>query len=287
VHVLASVARSSSAGTLTMLLPTRSSDSRPDGRLHGPRREQADLVDGRVDASDRRSDDGVTVDGRMRRHECPGEAVVARLRGVQTAQLVEVRVGGDHAEGGVRERVLGGRDDGTVAPVAAPTGPSATGPAVAASHAARPSAGPGRTVGSPRPRSKSPAPTTMGTTPAEVATPMPRSSQNRITPSQAASPNAEPPVSTSASSRATRRWGSRRAHSRVAGDPPRTSPEATVPAGKSTTVQPVAARASVQCPTRTPATSVITRAWTRSRESPGGAHGETRALTGSRAGRDG
>jgi L-aminopeptidase/D-esterase-like protein len=43
----------------------------------------------------------------------------------------------------------------------------------------------------------------------------------------------------------------------LAGAPPRTSPEATTPSGNSTTVHPVRATGSVQCPTRTPATSVI------------------------------
>ena len=44
----------------------------------------------------------------------------------------------------------------------------------------------------------------------------------------------------------------------LTGTPPRTSPDATVPAGSSATVHPVRATGSVQCPTRTPATSVIT-----------------------------
>ena len=85
---------------------------------------------------------------------------------------------------------------------------------------------------------------------------MPRSSQNRITPSADARPNAEPPVSTTASMRATVRDGSSSAISRAAGAPPRTSPDATVPSGNSTTVQPVRATSSVQCPTRTPSMSV-------------------------------
>ena len=81
----------------------------------------------------------------------------------------------------------------------------------------------------------------------------------RMTPSAAASPKAEPPLRTTASSRSTVRWGSSSASSRDAGAPPRTSPDATVPSGSSTTVQPVRPPASVQCPTRTPGTAVITR----------------------------
>src|SRR5690606_41782394 len=82
--------------------------------------------------------------------------------------------------------------------------------------------------------------------------------ENGGTPAAGAGPNAEPPVSTTAPSRVTVRVGSSSAVSRAAGAPPRTSPEATVPSGSSTTVQPVRARRSVQCPTRTPGTSVIT-----------------------------
>src|SRR5881409_1201826 len=87
---------------------------------------------------------------------------------------------------------------------------------------------------------------------------MPLSSQKRMTPSAVARPKAEPPLSATASMRATRRSGSSRSHSRVAGAPPRTSPDATVPAGSKQTVQPVRATGSVQCPTRTPGMSVIT-----------------------------
>src|SRR6516164_8362283 len=97
----------------------------------------------------------------------------------------------------------------------------------------------------------------MGTGPANVGKPMPRSSHQRTTPSQAASPNADPPVSTTALMDSTVRPGSSSAHSRVPGAAPRTSPEAVVPAGRSTTVQPVLASASVQWPTRTPGTDVI------------------------------
>ena len=103
-----------------------------------------------------------------------------------------------------------------------------------------------------------PSAATIGTGPAPVGNPAPRSSHHRITPSAADNPKAEPPVSSTASSRSTVRPGSRSESSRLAGAPPRTSADATVPSGRSTTVQPVAAVGSVQCPTRTPSTSVIT-----------------------------
>src|SRR6185295_6283095 len=76
-----------------------------------------------------------------------------------------------------------------------------------------------------------------------------------MTPSAAANPKADPPVSTTASTRSTNRVGSSRAVSRVAGAPPRTSPDPTVPEGAHTTVTPVSG--PVQCPTRIPGTAVI------------------------------
>ena len=106
-----------------------------------------------------------------------------------------------------------------------------------------PSAGPGRTDGvADGEVEQRRAPTTIGTGPPRSGSPMPRSSQNRITPSAAASPNAEPPVEHDRVEPATSRAGSSSANSRVAGAPPRTSPDATVPSGNSTTVQPVRGR---------------------------------------------
>src|SRR5579862_1306695 len=104
-------------------------------------------------------------------------------------------------------------------------------------------------------------PTTMGTGPADVGWPTPRSSHQRTTPSQLASPNADPPVSTTAFTLSTLRPGSRSAHSLVPGAAPRTSPDAVVAAGSRTTVQPVRATSSVQWPTRTPGTAVIILSW--------------------------
>ncbi len=146
-----------------------------------------------------------------------------------------------------------------MAPVPAPTLPSSTGPAVAAAAARRPWAAPGRTTDEPCPRSNRDMPTTIGTTPALVGSPTPRSSRSRMTPSAAARPKADPPERTTASIRSIIRIGSSRSKSRVAGAPPLTSPEATVPSGNRTTVQPVRASRSVQWPTVTPSISVSTR----------------------------
>src|SRR5439155_21971058 len=74
----------------------------------------------------------------------------------------------------------------------------------------------------------------------------------------AARPNALPPVSRTASTCWTSVPGRRRSVSRVPGAPPRTSPEPIVPGGQSSTVHPVSAIGSVQCPTRIPGTRVIT-----------------------------
>jgi hypothetical protein len=95
-------------------------------------------------------------------------------------------------------------------------------------------------------------PTTIGTRAAVVTNPRSCTLHHCITPSHAASPNAEPPLSTTASICATVRVGSSSANSRVAGAPPRTSPDATEPSGTITTVQPVRATASVWWPTSTP-----------------------------------
>src|SRR5262249_28315710 len=78
------------------------------------------------------------------------------------------------------------------------------------------------------------------------------SARYRTTPSAAARPNAEPPVSTTASTCATTRRGESTAISRVAGAPPRTSALPTVPSGNNSTVTPVPR--PVQWPARTPAT---------------------------------
>src|SRR5262245_51913810 len=55
--------------------------------------------------------------------------------------------------------------------------------------------------------------------------------------------------------------GRRRSVSRVPGAPPRTTPDATVPGGGSTTVHPVSPTGSVQWPTRMPGTRVIIGGW--------------------------
>ena len=85
--------------------------------------------------------------------------------------------------------------------------------------------------------------------------PSPSPSHQWATPSAAANPKALPPVRITAVGPAGPASGSSSASSRVLGPPPRTSTPPTVPAGGITTVHPVPATASVQCPTRTPATS--------------------------------
>src|SRR5262245_34254082 len=88
-----------------------------------------------------------------------------------------------------------------------------------------------------------------------------------MTPSAAASPNAEPPQRQMAWTRSTSMPGRSRSVSLVPGAEPRTSTPAVAPSsGSRTTVQPVRASASVQCPTRTPRTSVMN---TNMRVAPG------------------
>ena len=145
----------------------------------------------------------------------------------------------------------------TVAPVPAPTEPDASGASLAASAAAYPAVASGRTSARPTPRSYRIAAGTMGTQPCGVSKPMPRSSSHRCTPSAAASPNALPPLSRMAWTRSTRRIGSSRSVSRVPGDPPRTATPPTALSPHSTTVQPVAASASVQWPAAMPGTAVM------------------------------
>ena len=82
---------------------------------------------------------------------------------------------------------------------------------------------------------------TTGTRAAPVSWPRPCSSHQRATPAAASSPNALPPLSTSAVTSCTEASGASRSASRVAGPPPRTSTPPTVPGGGSTTVHPVPA----------------------------------------------
>ena len=169
----------------------------------------------------------------------------------------------------------------TVAPVPAPTEPSDTGPSPAASHAAYPASASGRAAGSPTTRSNSTAPTTMGMRAIPVSNPTPRSSSQRMTPFAAARPKALPPVSRIAFAPGMSVSGRRQSVPSVPGAPPRTSAAATEPSGHRITVHPVRPRGSVQCPTRTPGTSVITSSspapssWTSSRRR-GRSHAERR-----------
>src|SRR5438094_5003946 len=148
----------------------------------------------------------------------------------------------------------------TVAPVPAPTLPSATSldAAVQARYASsamgqRPALPPGA-----RSKSKITAVGTIGTMPADpTGRPRPRSLSQRITPSAAPSPKAEPPVSRTASMRSTTWRGFSASSSRVPVARPRTAQAARIPlSGPSTTLQPVARSRSVQCPTEIPRTAV-------------------------------
>ena len=139
----------------------------------------------------------------------------------------------------------------TVALAPAPTAPVGSGSSrAAATAAAYPSSAVGR-VPPDATRSKMHAAGTIGTGPPAVGKPWPRSARYCMTPSAVASPNADPPENTTASTRVTKRTGSSTSNSRVAGAPPRTSPEPTDPAGNSNTVTPLPSR--VTCPARTPA----------------------------------
>ena len=148
-----------------------------------------------------------------------------------------------------------------VAPVPAPIRPTADtapAPAIASAAAIRPCSTPGRTEASPTARSNRLRPTTIGTRPAMVGRPRSCSSRTPVTPTAAARPNAEPPLRTTASIVGTVAAGSSRANSWLAGAPPRTSPEATTAGSNTTTVQPVSATGSLQCPTATPSIPSIT-----------------------------
>src|SRR2546425_404054 len=148
----------------------------------------------------------------------------------------------------------------TVAPVPAPTDPSATSPD-ATLHARYASSAVGQRSALPpgaRSKSKITAVGTIGTMPADpTGRPRPRSLSQRITPSAAPSPKAEPPVRRTASMRSTTWRGVSASSSRVPVARPRTAQAARIPlSGPSTTLQPVARSRSVQCPTEIPRTAV-------------------------------
>ena len=98
---------------------------------------------------------------------------------------------------------------------------------------------------------------TIGTTPAAVRYPMPLSASHLTTPSAAASPNALPPVNSTAWTSSSRRSRCSNSSSRELGEEPRTSQEDTLPGGGRTTVQPVAAPSSVKWPTLKPASRLL------------------------------
>src|SRR5260221_245777 len=98
---------------------------------------------------------------------------------------------------------------------------------------------------------------TIGTTALPTATPRPRSASQRMTPSAAERPKAEPPERQMPSTRSTRQAGSSRSVSRVPGAPPRISTEAMAGVSHSTTLTPERRRVSWALPTRMPSTSVM------------------------------
>src|SRR5207244_5308714 len=109
-----------------------------------------------------------------------------------------------------------------------------------------------------RSKSKITAVGTIGTTPAgPTGNPRPRSRNQRITPSAAPRPYADPPVRRIASIWPTRWRGWRASSSRVPVARPRRAQAPRIPpSGASTTVHPVARARSVQCPTLRPRTAV-------------------------------
>src|ERR671913_175113 len=102
-------------------------------------------------------------------------------------------------------------------------------------------------------------------------------------PGTPASPNAPPPVSSTAETLSTWAWGWSRSVSRVPGPPPRTLAAATFPGGGTTTVQPVSPTGSVQCPTARSSIPSATAAASGPRDP---ADAGAPALPGGRLGRD-
>ena len=145
----------------------------------------------------------------------------------------------------------------TLAPVPAPTLPSAGSAREAAAQAAWPAAASGRMRMSPTIRSNSTAEGTSGSRPTPMSSPTPCSSSQRTAPVAASRPQALPPESITACTFSTRLQGSSRSVSRVPGAAPRTSTPATAPSRAITTLQPVGRRVSVKCPTSIPATRVM------------------------------
>jgi len=103
------------------------------------------------------------------------------------------------------------------------------------------------------------APATCGTFHSRTATPTPCCSRNRITPAYAASPNALPPVRSTAWRIAVADVGPMTSVWIVAGAPPPTWTPAVAAPSQRITVQPVMPTGSVQCPTVNPGGSVMRR----------------------------
>src|SRR5699024_9292495 len=133
----------------------------------------------------------------------------------------------------------------------------------AASVAAAPVSAVGRESQRPSSRSKITVPGTIGTifsgdSSPSTGKPMPAASRTAIAPSAAPRPEAEAPHSAMAWIRSTVLCGSSRSVSRVPGPPPRTSTEATAPAGAAIIVAPESPSppSLIACPTPRPRTSI-------------------------------
>ena len=160
-----------------------------------------------------------------------------RPRSRPRARRRRVALASRSARRAARHRCSAPRHLPTVAPVPAPTRPDRERRVVdrarGRGECRATLLGPGRRAADST-RSKIAAAGTIGTGPPASGTLARARRGTRITPSAAARPNAEPPVSTTASTRSTVRPGSSSAISRVAGAPPRTSHEPTVPSGDDT-----------------------------------------------------
>ena len=149
----------------------------------------------------------------------------------------------------------------TVAPVPAPTHPSASGRLSGVMSASRTAMAPSKLVGRacelPNARSNRQLEHTMGTRPQPTSRPMPCFSSSLAAPEAASRPKADPPLNTTACTSSTVFSGLSRSVSRDAGAAPRTSTPPTAPSGATIAVHPVPPARSVKCPNLNPGISVI------------------------------
>src|SRR6266550_4448095 len=209
----------------------------------------------------------IAVEQRAVRHDAPRQRVARRVGQGLEGDAVERRVGRDHGERRIAPLPYCAERGAPPGEMRQRVGECAVGRArpredrpravedVAdrIQHHQRAALPPGA-----RSKSKITAVGTIGTMPADpTGRPRPRSLSQRITPSAAPSPKAEPPVSRTASMRSTTWRGFSASSSRVPVARPRTAQAARIPlSGPSTTLQPVARSRSVQCPTEIPRTAV-------------------------------